>query len=331
MRELQPCFGAYASSYYVEHYVRLAEAEKTGHLADLQDLTKPSGIVFRKPVLVKRGGFYGNTLLLTALSYNHTGIALLLISLAESSIPRVLSMPDAFVGALNTPLLLAAKTGNTPVAMTLLASEHVVEFIHATDHLGNTALHYACLMRNMHVVDALDNAGASFLIKNKNGITPGDYLSHEIQPHGLMYRYGQYSDGRHPYLVDVSDFGTGYYGTKDYLFSCYRWFIQMVVLNLHLVGKDTPLRDACASHCVYIFNGDHAGMVKRYTCPSDKLSDILQAHIAWRKPIMDARVFKQCCSLFEAYHHSKAEEALKYAQHAKMQAPVDLNENYFRK
>ncbi|XP_078268825.1 ankyrin repeat domain-containing protein 22 [Rhinoraja longicauda] len=46
--------------------------------------------------------------------------------------------------------------------------------INATDHKGNSALHYACQMKSSRIVNVLIKANADPSIANKNGETPAD-------------------------------------------------------------------------------------------------------------------------------------------------------------
>lgn len=303
---------------YADMYESLQEAAETG-------------VKFTKPIkLSKSSGFYGNTVLLSAISYNDTDIALLLILLAEQRDKAALKKHDSFSGSRSSPLILAAKTANNPVAMTLLSSRHVASFIHEVDYQDNTAMHYACLMRNMLLVKMLYEAGASFTVANRDGKTPEQYLTGDIRADGLNYPYGQHKTPHGPHLIEASDFGHSFYGTYSCRFSAYRWFIALIVMNLHLT-KDVKLSGLKQSNGVWIFDGPSPCYVYRRKPESDSLHDTLQFHANNRMSIMDGEVYKTCCDLFYGHRESNQvrNEAMQFAQQSKMVAATVLIDDYF--
>ena len=91
----------------------------------------------------------------------------------------------------NSPLLLSIKKGwehfdttrrcklpQSTVAKRLLALGCEVN---AKDKNGRTALHYACLHRNIEAIKALIEKGASFVITDNNGITPFSMLFNNFE------------------------------------------------------------------------------------------------------------------------------------------------------
>ncbi len=319
----KPRFGVYTHPGYQEHYDALADAEEKGEYEGKLPLTK-------------RGGFYGNTLLLTSLSYGDVGIALMLVQQAEKLAPKVFGMHVTFEGSRSTPLILAAKTGNTPVALAMVASRLIKDFINEVDHFGNSAMHYACLMRNMMLVDALYETGADFNIRNKFGKTPEHYLMCELDDEGLTYRYGEYGEGANAFLRKESDFGfnfeygSGYLGTRDGNFTSYRWFIQLIVLNLHLVKGSDALTGARADHAIWVLDRAYVGSARLEKQDDDLLKPMLERRAKTRMPLMDARVYKQCCRLFTEYHHNMREQAQGFCQQSiGMDSPPVMHEEYF--
>lgn len=319
-----PEFGRYVHPDYKKHYSTLVAAEKKGKLTASLPLSK-------------RGGFYGNTLLLSSLSYGHTGIALLLIMQTELHAPKVFRMHDQFSGSQSTPLILAAKTGNTAAACSMTASRHIKSFINDTDHFGNTAMHYACMSRNIELVHALHVHGADLDQKNKLGYSPEHYLLKEIDDDALRYRYGQYRKGHDAYLAEVSDFGydfkhgDGYIGTKDPSFSGFRWFIQNLVLNLKLAKADDTINLPRDDNSIWVLDRSYRDNIKLEKQPSNKLRDILQQRARSRMPIMDARLYNDCCRLFTEHHHAKREQAHAFCKNsAGMETPPTIINDYFK-
>lgn len=300
-------FGRFTHPDYTKHFDELFTAADTGKFETIMPLTR-------------RGGFYKNTLLLTSLSFGDTGIALLLILQAETRAAKVFRMHDKFSGSASTPLILAAKTGNTPAALAMIASQHIKSFINEIDYLGNSAMHYACLMRNMDLVNALIEAGADFNQVNHFGFTPEQYLTRELKDNGLEYRYGTHNHGDCAHLCEVSDFGydfkcdSGYVGTRDHHYTSFRWFIQLIILNLNLANSGQTLTDAREDRNIWVLDHSYDCHVKAEQQPSNQIKDILQARIKSRMPVMDARLYNDCCRLFTGHHHAKHDEALAFCQ-----------------
>ncbi|XP_037761267.1 ankyrin repeat domain-containing protein 22 isoform X2 [Chelonia mydas] len=80
----------------------------------------------------------------------------------------IILMPVLLIGY----LIMVSKTKQNEnlIKMLLQAGTDV----NATDYSGNTALHYACEMKNQSVVPLLLEAHADTSIKNKNGESPLD-------------------------------------------------------------------------------------------------------------------------------------------------------------
>ena len=105
---------------------------------------------------------HGNTPLLEAIAWNRLTAAELLIKRMLAEDQDSLFMKDSFASSQSTPLLLASKTGATDIALLLLASyQKNITALNDIDYLGNTALHYACLMRNNVLIEALIAHGAN--------------------------------------------------------------------------------------------------------------------------------------------------------------------------
>lgn len=76
-----------------------------------------------------------------------------------------------------TNLVKACRDDQEEEAMTLLQNKYVARKINKTSESGCTALHHACMNKNMRLITALLEVGAQILIKNHNNDTAFDLSS----------------------------------------------------------------------------------------------------------------------------------------------------------
>ncbi|XP_069652673.1 ankyrin repeat domain-containing protein 22 isoform X3 [Haliaeetus albicilla] len=116
-----------------------------------------------------------------------------------------LNIQDSFGG--DTPLICACKQGNNRIVSYLLnrnadvnlrnkvsktkQNENLIKMllragadVNATDFSGNTALHYACEMKNQAVIPLLLEAHTDTSVKNQDGETPLD-IARRLQFHNI--------------------------------------------------------------------------------------------------------------------------------------------------
>lgn len=242
---------------------------------------------------------HGNSYLHYALVWNDVSAAIDLAMLTVLKDPFALSCCDRFCSSHSTSLVLAAKTGNSIVAIKILSAINVLDFVDIPDHLGNTALHYACLMRNVPLIEALLDADAAVDCKNGYGFTPLDYYQHETihfenGSHSLSYRYGTHERNK-AYMQPVEDWSSDYMGTADPLFSCYRWFLVNIVLNLQLLHQDEIWQ---YPNC-FLYDGDHAS--RRINVNRCSVISLLRYHLQERIPVMDIRLYNLLAQRFVEY------------------------------
>ncbi|XP_072883473.1 ankyrin repeat domain-containing protein 22 isoform X2 [Hemitrygon akajei] len=80
----------------------------------------------------------------------------------------IILMPVLLLGY----IIMESKKSRNEILIKLLLSAKVD--VNATDNNGNSALHYACQMKNKRIVSILVKANADVTIANKNGETPLD-------------------------------------------------------------------------------------------------------------------------------------------------------------
>lgn len=239
---------------------------------------------------------YSNSFLLYSLAWNRVNSARHLALLSIIYDPAALSKTDRHPGSKSTPLILASKIGNNEIAMILVAYSRCAKYINAKDHLGNTALHYACLMHNNDLIKALLIRGASITIKNRAGKKPADYYMQKLEKHGLDYFYGVCPN--HPSaMVHVCDWGKTYQGTKQAEFSLYRWFLPHIVTNLGLVSKDDEIE---LGDSLYVYDSPSGHKACRTSIT--KLSDAVAFHLKERVPVVDIRIHNAMAKKFKTYH-----------------------------
>ncbi|MDO8953553.1 MAG: ankyrin repeat domain-containing protein [Gammaproteobacteria bacterium] len=113
--------------------------------------------------------------MLEALAGNRCSAAVFLITLAVDYDRPSLWIKDRFPSSSSTPLILASKTANNEAAFLLVGLSTSTSELNQQDYSGNTALHYACLMRNNALIEDLLLKGADPSIKNHKGDTALHY------------------------------------------------------------------------------------------------------------------------------------------------------------
>ncbi|MBA3535902.1 MAG: ankyrin repeat domain-containing protein [Tatlockia sp.] len=126
--------------------------------------------------------FLGNTPLIWAIANSSVSFALALLETYDSSQVNVKSTSRSY---LNTPLILSISKGWTHLATQgkeklpqLLLATKLIEKgaeVNAVDVHGRSALHYACLHRNMEAIKTLVEAGAFWDKKDINDQTALDF------------------------------------------------------------------------------------------------------------------------------------------------------------
>lgn len=268
------------------------------------------------PVCPERDNQHGNSYLLFAIAYNYTEAALFLIDLGIENHPQSLLMPDLFTSSRSSPLILASKTANNPVAFKLIdyfETHSLTDALNATDYNGNTALHYACLTRNHALIEKLLNAGARTDIVNGQPHSPYqtayDYYLLEATKASLFYPYG--TCAAKTLLFCACDFSPTYQGTNEPAYSFIRWFIHFIILNLGLCqGENETFKPSYGPAKAIWFDAAHpylAALPKsEKTCKATHISlqKILLAHQISRTPVIDHRLYQQLLALFIKHHQS---------------------------
>ncbi len=252
---------------------------------------------------------HGNSFLHEAIVWSRKDAAAYLISLAAVADSTSLSLVDTFSSSRSTPLILASKTGDNSTALALIGLFKTrVTDLDQQDYIGNTALHYACLMRNDELIQALLLQGADPNIRNDRGCSPLEYYKISPAFEDLNYHYGTRPGS--PYLMNhVCDWDSTYQGTHHPSFSNYRWFLLHIILNLGLDLEVADL-DKTEGHLFMFSNSDHRHYLKDYSGVSSK--EIIRDHISFRVPVIDLRIYHGLVRTFLAYRErSFSEERLK--------------------
>src|SRR3990167_4144653 len=231
-----------------------------------------------------------------------TSAAIDLIMRAESSLNNEnLFLPDTFESSLSTPLILASKVGNNQVAMLLIGLCKEEGNLNLADYKGNTALHYASLMRNNALIEALLLSGADPNIKNEAGLSAFEYYHFNIYPQDLEYRYGVCR--RDPNLMwHECDWDKSYQATINPSFSNYRWFLPQIMINLNLANEHT-LDCLSDDHRIFVWGWDYyqGYSPDEQAMDNNKLQDILRWHIKENFPVVDKRIYNLMIELFSQY------------------------------
>ncbi|MDF2529960.1 MAG: hypothetical protein K0Q57_840, partial [Gammaproteobacteria bacterium] len=232
----------------------------TQEVVDLLDQEGPSNVVtpFLDNLRPQSDNKHGNSFLHEAIARNRTSAAIYLIALAAYRDKPSLFMKDGCPSSKSTPLILASKTGNNHSALLLVGLYKNSDRLNARDYIGNTALHYACLMRNNLLIEALILQGADANIRNHEGKSALEYYLLEASSKDLKYYYGE-CDGL-PYLMsNVCDWDQPYQGTNHSSFSNYRWFLIHIVINFGL-AKEIAMPDLSETQGKWWFAFDRMGL-----------------------------------------------------------------------
>ena len=265
------------------------------HLEESKDCTR--ALPFLTHFRNRDDNKHGNSFLHEALAWNRRYAADHLIALAGERDPASFSIHDNFASSYSTPLILASKTADNHSAFFMIGlCGEARDVLNHQDYMGNTALHYACLMRNDPLIEALLLRGCDANYRNDLGYSAYECYTMPVTEEGLAYRYGV--SAGHPYLMKhVCDWDRSYQGTHHPSFSNYRWFLSHITLNLDLNFEPRDL-DKTKSQ-LFVFNYEK-GIAKRdYTGLTGR--EILQDHIKRRLPVMDLRIYQGMVAAFLDY------------------------------
>ncbi len=172
------------------------------------------------------GEYYGNSLLTRSIATGHNAAA---IQCALACRQQDLDLFDTFPSSQSTALIMAAKTGATKVAILLLC---LGANPNAQDFNGYSALHYACILRMNHLIQALLDSGARRGIRNDHGRTARFYYNLDINEVDMSYHHGCHDSGKKKHQVRVSyDWGKSFIGTRMKDLSALRWFLPYIIKN----------------------------------------------------------------------------------------------------
>ncbi|MDF2691401.1 MAG: hypothetical protein K0S29_1256 [Gammaproteobacteria bacterium] len=238
--------------------------------------------------LRNRSNKHGNSLIHDAIVWNRLSAALFLITLAAYKDVHALWIKDWFPSSRSSPLILASKTGQNKTALLLVQlSENPLE-LDQQDYIGNTALHYACLMRNNVLIEALLSAGASTNIRNDQGLSALECYEKEASFKDLDYHNG--TSPRSAYLMKpICDWNDRYQGTQDPSFSNYRWFLGNIIINLGLEADLSFSELDQTDGNIFV----HLDCCKYTTEHAIGISpiEILKSDLYKRRPVIDLRVY----------------------------------------
>jgi|GEM_PF-4161204 len=131
--------------------------------------------------ITTRDNGIGNTPLLTAIALQNKTLAKFYIPTAfktgDSEILKTLSQADHGSECQNTPLILAQKTNMDDVALMLIQCDANPNAI-CRD--GQTAMHWACMLRKNDVISALLQSGADARLINNYDVSTYDYYIYNI-------------------------------------------------------------------------------------------------------------------------------------------------------
>ena len=247
---------------------------------------------------------HGNSLLHEAIAWNRTFAAVYIITLAATHDPDALKIKDLFPSSNSTPLILASKTGNNETALLLLGLSKSAGMLNQQDYIGNTALHYACLMRNNVLIEALLLKGAQANIRNDAGESPLECYETSAIEKDLAYYYGA-APGEPNLMHHVCDWDKEYQGTKKPCFSNYRWFLAHIITNL---GLAEAVALNLASGPLFMFAGQNAYKLLQ-PLDKDSTSHIIKTHIEQRSPVIDMRLYLALAKTFVDYRIKNYTEA----------------------
>lgn len=123
-----------------------------------------------------------NSPLLTAIAMHDRNLAAFYIAEinenGKAEVLATLSQKDTGIECQNTPIVLALKKGMNEIALMLIKSGADVNMLCRNDE---SALHWACMLRENEVVSALLEHEAFTDIRNSYGHTPFDYYQYQIR------------------------------------------------------------------------------------------------------------------------------------------------------
>jgi hypothetical protein len=196
--------------------------------------------------------YLGNTPLLWAIANSSVSFALALLDTNYSTHVNVKSTSREY---LNTPLILSISKGWTHLATQrteklpqLAIAKKLLQKgaeVNAVDVHGRTALHYACLHRNIEAIEALVEAGGSWDNKDINGQTALDFccLDYKTASTILQDATGGPQDYTFTLLGSNFDSSDSFYQhlTKDSKFWNLRLLNQAYELNKKTDCALTPI------------------------------------------------------------------------------------------
>lgn len=264
---------------------------------------------------------HGNTRLHRAIVQRQITIALAQCTAAKTpGQKKALFLADTFPSSKSTSLILAAKTGLNAVAIALISTAgDNTDWLNYKDYLGNTALHYAALMRNNALTMALLEKGADAKIQNKHGDTARLLYDNHLTSEDFAYRYGYHRcETQKHRMHPKSDFNEDYCGTRNPLLSYCRWFMPHIIVN-------TPTPNRCLTITLAFEKGTfHAGCYKNIREEPSKgetnIADLALWHIQNNEPIMDIRIYNTMKEFMCNSRNDHFEENTSAALYSKEQA-----------
>lgn len=151
-------------------------------------------------------GCIGNTPLLTAIARCDENLAKFLITKIQASndpaIKLVLDQKDTGRECQNTPLVLALKKRMDEVALLLIQAGANPNI---TCRSGETALHWACMLRKNDIISALLKSGANKTVVNQFGRTAYEYYVYPLRLFDVAQPLQKDYSRDKTYLPELSD------------------------------------------------------------------------------------------------------------------------------
>lgn len=197
--------------------------------------------------------YFGNTPLLWGIANSSVDFVLALLDLPDTTHVKTKSTNDH----LNTPLILSVSKGWTHVAtqgkkrgvqMDIARKLlHKGAEVNAVDADGRTALHYACLHRNVDAIKTLVEAGADWNIEDKNHQKPLDFCvkSYETASKILEFATGGIKDYTYTLIRDNFDLSDVFYQSLSSLYD------QVVDVTLLARSNEFNQKIDCALAPIY--------------------------------------------------------------------------------
>lgn len=164
----------------------------------------------------------------------YTGNTPLLWGIANSSVEFVvdyldiidgehLNLPSTFLEHKNTPLILSvakgwwhiasARPNSTPQSAVIDKLIAKGALINEVDARGRTALHYACIHRDLAAINALVRAGARWDISDNSGHTPIEYTVLQYQEAEHILRWATGGPKGYTFSLQQEHFESDFYKT----------------------------------------------------------------------------------------------------------------------